>query len=55
MSPRNDPEAGREFTYSAEAHTFRCDLCGKKRREEDRREPESEICRQCDEEAGFYS
>lgn len=39
----------------AEAHTFRCELCGWKRREEDRREQHSRICRQCMEDAGFYN
>lgn len=29
------------------AHVFRCDCCGRVRREEDRREPRSEICVYC--------
>lgn len=37
------------------AHVFRCVCCGRKRREEDRREPNSEVCIQCVEEAGFLN
>ena len=35
------------------AHVFRCECCLKLRREEDRRESESEICIQCVRAAGF--
>ena len=52
-------EAGRS-PWPMELHTcdtrvFRCELCGRQRPEEQRREPESEICIKCVEEAGFCS
>jgi hypothetical protein len=34
-------------------HVFKCELCGRVRNEDDRREPDSEICRFCEEDAGF--
>jgi hypothetical protein len=39
-----------ETTY---AHVFKCVCCGKTRPEQDRREPASEVCIHCVEEAGF--
>lgn len=55
---RTTPEPDRpnrrpEYADSAEQHTFRCELCDRKRREEDRREPKSKICIHCMREAGF--
>lgn len=47
------PNRRPEYADSVFRHVFRCELCGKQRREEDRREPHSEICRQCEEEAGY--
>jgi hypothetical protein len=38
---------------TARAHVFECVCCGRCRREEDRREPDSEVCIQCVNEAGF--
>jgi hypothetical protein len=35
------------------AHVFKCVCCGKTRPEEERREPESEVCVQCVRAAGF--
>jgi hypothetical protein len=34
-------------------HVFTCECCGRQRREEDRREPRSEVCIQCVRAAGF--
>jgi hypothetical protein len=42
--------ASRGCTY---AQVFRCLLCERVRPDEQRREPESEICIKCVEEAGF--
>ncbi len=41
-----------EFEF-VDVHAFRCELCDEMRREEDRREPGSEICIHCMREAGF--
>lgn len=38
---------------TAAEHVSRCVGCERLRREEDRREPESEVCVQCEREAGF--
>jgi hypothetical protein len=35
------------------AHVFKCVCCGRTRREEDRREPDSEVCVHCVRAAGF--
>lgn len=40
---------------SALAHVFECACCGRIRREEERREPDSEVCVRCVRAAGFYS
>ena len=40
-----------EWETAAE-HVFRCVCCERMRREEDRREPESEVCVQCVREGG---
>jgi hypothetical protein len=40
---------------TAWAHVFRCVCCGKLRGEQDRREPESEVCLRCVAEAGFWN
>ncbi len=39
---------------SLHAGIFRCELCNRTRRDEQRREPDSEICIKCVEEAGFF-
>lgn len=39
---------------SVHQRVFRCELCNRERPEEQRREPQSEICIKCVEEAGFY-
>ena len=39
--------------HSARARVFRCVCCGRPRREEERREPESEVCVRCVRAAGF--
>jgi hypothetical protein len=36
-------------------HTFECVCCGKVRGEQDRREPDSEVCVFCEREAGFWN
>jgi hypothetical protein len=36
------------------AHVFKCVCCGRTRREEDRREPASEVCAGCVRFAGFH-
>jgi transcription elongation factor Elf1 len=36
-------------------HVFECVCCGKVRGEEERREPNSEVCVRCVEDAGFWS
>jgi hypothetical protein len=36
-------------------HVFRCVCCGKVRSDEERREPESEVCVRCVGEAGFVN
>ena len=40
--------------HSSYDHVFRCELCNRLRRDEQRREPDSEICIKCVEEAGFF-
>ncbi len=40
--------------HSSRAGVFRCELCSRVRREEQRREPDSEICIKCVEDAGFF-
>jgi hypothetical protein len=35
------------------AHVFKCACCGRTRREEERREPESEVCARCVAAAGL--
>ena len=37
------------------AHVFRCECCGRLRREEQRREPASLICIRCVRDAGFLN
>ena len=37
------------------AAVFKCVCCGKQRRGEDRREPESEVCVQCVRAAGYWN
>jgi hypothetical protein len=37
------------------AHVFRCECCGRLRREEQRREPGSVICIRCVRDAGFLN
>ena len=39
--------------YSAFAHVFKCVCCGRTRPDEQRREPESEVCLKCVQMAGF--
>jgi hypothetical protein len=41
--------------HCSRERVFRCELCNRLRPEEQRREPESEICIKCVEEAGFCS
>jgi hypothetical protein len=36
------------------AHVFKCACCGRTRREEERREPDSEVCLSCVRDAGFH-
>jgi hypothetical protein len=36
-------------------HVFRCVLCGRVRGDEERREPGSEVCLRCVEDAGFWN
>jgi hypothetical protein len=38
---------------TVQAHVFVCVCCGRRRRDEDRREPDSEVCVQCVQAAGF--
>jgi len=39
--------------YTAAAHVFKCVCCGKTRPDEQRREPDSEVCIRCVRAAGF--
>ena len=39
--------------FTSFGHAFKCELCGKWRPDELRREPRSEICLSCVEDAGF--
>ena len=40
-------------SFSSFAHVFKCELCQQTRPDEMRREPDSEICIKCVEDAGF--
>jgi hypothetical protein len=40
---------------NAERGVFRCVCCGKTRGDEQRREPDSEVCRSCERAAGFLN
>ena len=52
---REDRRVGMPERDTALHHVFQCVCCGRVRGDEERREPDSEVCLRCVEDAGFWN